>query len=138
MNKNKIIMAVIIGCICIILVAVIYAQFKTVEEADVTGIETAREEELQTMLSSWKTRYEEIEEKLLDTQSKIVEYQDNQNTNGQTSELLDKELEQTNLLVGKTNVTGEGVVITLQDNNEKSIIASDLRIKKCRCRGNFY
>lgn len=125
--KNKNIMAVIIGAVCIILVAVMFAQFKTVEETDITGIETAREEELQTMLSSWKTKYEEIEEKLQDTKTKITEYEQKINSKEETTELLDEELEQTNLLVGKTNVIGEGVIITLQDNNEKSIEAIDLR-----------
>lgn len=120
-------MAVIIGAVCIILVAVMFAQFKTVEETDITGIETAREEELKTMLSSWKTKYEEMQEKLQDTQTKIVEYEQKINSKEETSELLDEELEQTNLLVGKTNVIGEGVIITLQDNNEKSIEAIDLR-----------
>lgn len=120
-------MAISMGIICVILIAVMFAQFKVVEETDITGIETAREEELQTMLSSWKTKYEEIEEKLVDTQTKIAEYQEKIDSNEQASELLDKELEQTNLLVGKTNVVGEGVIITLKDNDEKSIEASDLR-----------
>lgn len=125
--KNKNVMAAIIGMVCIILVGVMFAQFKIVEETDITGIETAREEELQTMLSSWKTKYEEIEEKLIDTQTKISEYEQKINSKEETSELLDEELEQTNLLVGKTNVIGDGVIITLQDNDEKSIVASDLR-----------
>lgn len=127
MNKNKIIMAVSIGGLCIILVAVMFAQFKTVEETDITGIEKAREAELQSMLASWKTKYEEVEEKLTDTQNKIAEYQQKLDSNEQASELIDKELEQTNLLVGKTAVTGEGVIVTLEDNNEKSIVGSDLR-----------
>lgn len=125
--KNKISMASIIGVVCIILVGVMLAQFKSVEETDITGIETAREGELQTMLSSWKTKYEEIEEKLIDTQTKIIEYQQKIDSREQASELLDKELEQTNLLVGKTNVVGEGVIVTLQDNEERAIEASDLR-----------
>ena len=125
--KNRNVMAVIIGFVCIILVSVMFAQFKTVEETDITGIETAREAELQTMLSSWKTKYEEIEEKFQDTKNKINEYEQKINSKEETSELLDEELEQTNLLVGKTNVIGDGVIITLQDNNEKSIVASDLR-----------
>ena len=125
--KNKNIMAFIIGIVCVILVGVMFAQFKIVEETDITGIETAREAELQTMLSSWKTKYEEIEEKLLDTKNKIAEYEQTINSREETSKLLDKELEQTNLLVGKTNVIGEGVIVTLQDNEEKSIVASDLR-----------
>lgn len=125
--KNKNIMAIIIGIVCVILVSVMFAQFKTVEETDITGIESAREAELQTMLSSWKTKYEEIDEKLQETKSKIDEYEQTINSREETSNLLDEELEQTNLLVGKTDVTGEGVIITLQDNEEKSIVASDLR-----------
>ena len=120
-------MSVIIGIICVILITVMFAQFKTVEETDITGIETAREAELQTMLSSWKTKYEEIEEKLTDTKSKINEYNEKIQSNQEASELLDEELEQSNLLVGKTNVQGEGIIITLKDNEEKSIEASDLR-----------
>lgn len=125
--KNKTRMAFMIGFVCIILVGVMFAQFKTVEETDITGIETAREEELQTMLSSWKTKYEEIQEKLQDTQTKISEYEQKINSREETTLLLDEELEQTNLLVGKTNVIGEGVVVILQDNEEKSIESSDLR-----------
>ena len=127
MKKDKIMMSVIIGIICVILITVMFAQFKTVEETDITGIETAREAELQTMLSSWKTKYEEIEEKLTDTKSKINEYNEKIQSNQEASELLDEELEQSNLLVGKTNVQGEGIIITLKDNEEKSIEASDLR-----------
>lgn len=126
MNKQKIVMCTVIGIICVVLTTVMFAQFKTVEETNITGIETARETELRTMLSSWKTKYEEIEQKLIETQSKISEYQEKIESKGETSKLLDSELEQTNLLVGKTNVTGDGVVITLKDNEEKSIEASDL------------
>jgi len=126
-KNNKIIMAVIISIVCIILVAVIFAQFKVVEQTDITGIEKAREEELQLMLSSYKTKYEEMEEKLADSYSKITEYQQTINSNREATEILQKELEQTNLLVGKTNVQGEGVIVTLSDNEERSIEASDLR-----------
>ena len=127
LEKNKKTITVIIGIVCIILVAVMFAQFRVVEETDITGIETAREEELQDMLSSFKTRYEEVEEKLIETEQKIQEYQEKLDSNEQASELLDEELRQTNLLVGKTNVEGQGVIITLRDNNEEIIEASDLR-----------
>lgn len=127
MKKNKITISIILGLICTMLVTVIFIQFKTVEKTNLTGIETAREEELQTMLSNWKTKYEEIEEKLLETNIKIIEYNEKIQTNDETSELIEEELEQTNMLVGKTDVVGQGIVITLSDNEQKSIDASDLR-----------
>lgn len=127
MNKNKIVMSIIIAIVCVILMTVMFAQFKTVEQTDITGIETAREEELQTMISSQKTKYEEMEEKLTETNKKILEYEEAINTNKETSEVLDKELEQTNMLVGKTNVIGEGIIVTLSDNEDRHIEPSDLR-----------
>jgi uncharacterized protein YlxW (UPF0749 family) len=105
---------------------VMFAQFKTVQETDITGIETAREEELREMISSWKTKYEEAQEKLEETKTTIQEYQDKISSNQETSELLESELQQTRKLVGKTDVTGEGVIVTLSDNDETSIIYSDL------------
>ena len=127
MKRDKIIISITIGIVCAILIAVMLVQFKTVDKTDITGIETAREEELQTLLSSLKTRYEEIQEKLTDTNNKIQEYKQTIETNREASELLQKELEQTNLLVGKTDVTGEGVIVTLSDNENIEIQASDLR-----------
>ncbi len=124
---NKTVLSIIIGFVCIILVCTIFMQFRVVEETDITGIETAREEELQTMLSDYKTKYEEMEEKLTDTEHKIQEYQEKIDSNEQASELLEEELAQTNLLLGKTDVTGEGIIITLTNNDEKSITSSDLR-----------
>lgn len=127
MKKDKIIMAIIIGLVCVILMTVMFAQFKTVEQTDIAGVKTAREEELQMMLTSWKTKYEEMEEKLADTQSKILEYQDKINSKEESSELLEEELQQTNMLAGKTNVIGEGIIVTLENNNQRQIEASDLR-----------
>lgn len=127
MNKNKFVVMIVVCAVSAIFFTVIFAQFKTVEETDVTGIRTAREEELQTMLSEYKTKYEEMEVKLNDTQGRIAEYEKMIATNEKDSKLLEEELEQTNMLVGKTNVVGEGVIITLSDNDEKAIEPSDLR-----------
>lgn len=126
LKKDKLAMAIVIGLVCIILVAVMFAQFRTIEETDVTGIETAREEELRTMLASWKTKYEETQEQLEETNQKINEYKDKAVSNDETKALLDKELNQTNMLVGKTDVTGEGVVITLVNNEYIEIEYTDL------------
>ena len=107
MKKQKIYIAVIIGLVTMLLVAVMFAQFKTIEETDITGIETAREAELRTMLSSWKEKYEETAQRLTETQNTIDEYKRTIESNEASSEILDQELEQTNLLLGKTDVDGQ-------------------------------
>lgn len=126
MRKDKLTISIVIGFVCIILVAVVLAQFRTIEETDITGIETAREEELRTMVASWKSKYEETQEQLEETNRKINEYKDKAVSNDETKALLDEELYKTNMLVGKTDVTGEGVVLTLTDNEYSEIRYTDL------------
>lgn len=126
MRNEKIVMSITIGIVCALLVSVIFMQFRTIEETDITGIETAREEELRTMIASWKTKYEETVQKVTETNEKINEYKDKAESVEETSKILDDELGQTNMLVGKTDVTGEGVIIHLSDNQDKQILAEDL------------
>ena len=58
--KGKIVLTISVGFTALILSAVIFTQFKTVEQTDITAIETMRETELRTELSTWKTKYDEI------------------------------------------------------------------------------
>ena len=47
-------MTVIIGLVCIVFFAVMFMQFKTIEETDITAIENMRETELRAAISEWK------------------------------------------------------------------------------------
>lgn len=126
MNKEKTTMTISILIVTIVFVAVLLVQFKTVEEVNETDIENMRETELREQLSSWKSKYEETNQKLADVNSKIEEYNKKIESNEESSELLDKELLQSEILLGTTNVSGEGIVITLEDTDESTIKAYDL------------
>ena len=65
---------VVVFIVCIVLVSVMLMQFRTVEQTDITAIETMRESELRTLLSEWKARYEEVSKQLDDTNDRIDEY----------------------------------------------------------------
>ena len=125
-DKEQAIMSIIIGIVCVVLIAVMFIQYKTVEETDITAIENMREAELRTALSEWKTKYEETSEKYQEVQATKQEYIKKIESNEEASGLLEKELQQSNLLAGKTNVTGEGVVVTLSDNELERITSDDL------------
>lgn len=120
------VMSITIGFVCILLVAIMFAQFRVVEKTDIAGIETAREEELRTMISSWKAKYEETAQKVQESIQKINEYKGKAASIEETETLLDAELLQTNMLVGKTDVIGEGVIINLIDNANRQIEDTDL------------
>lgn len=125
-NKEQLVMGIIIGLVCIVLICVMFVQFKTVEETDITAIENMKEDELRTTLSEWKTKYEETYEKYEETIATIDEYNKKIESNEEASELLDKELENSNLIVGNTDIYGEGIIVTLTDNNNQVIVAEDL------------
>ena len=112
-KKNQIVMTIIIGAVCVVFFAVMFMQFKTIEETDITAIENMREAELRTAISEWKGKYEATQEQLEANRKSIQEYQETIEKNGEASELVDKDLAESNMLLGKTDVVGEGVVITI-------------------------
>lgn len=124
--KGKYVMIVSIGIAALILTAVMFAQFKTVDQTDITAIETMRETELRAELADWKNKYEEIEQKLTETENRINEYQSQISNTQESSNILKAELAETENYLGYTKLRGEGIVIELKDNSLKSIERWDL------------
>lgn len=119
-------MSISILIVCVVLVAVAFVQFKTVEQVNKTDIETMRDEELREQISLWKSKWEEANEQLQETYSKISEYNARLESNEEASELLEAELRKSQLILGTTDVEGEGVVVTLTDTAKNPIEAEDL------------
>ena len=126
MGKGKGVITFVIFLVTIMLVALISIQVRTIEESNSMGIETMQEEELRAQAAEWKTKYEEIHAKVESNNQKINEYSNTIQNNKEASDLLNKELNEYNMLVGKTNVTGSGVVLTLKDNFLTSYTAGNL------------
>ena len=126
LDKANITMSISILIVCIILVTVSFIQFKTVEKVNETDIENMREEEVREQISAWKSKWEEANEKLEETNAKINEYNQKIESNEEASELLEEELKKSQLILGTTDVIGDGVVVTLTDTEDNTITAEDL------------
>ena len=124
--KNRLVFAIIIGFTALIFTMVMFTQFKTVDQTDISAIETMREAELRAELSESKTKYKEIETKLEEVNSKIKEYESKIQSNEDASNLLIKEVSEAETYLGYTDLEGEGIVITLEDNDYKSIESFDI------------
>lgn len=129
MKKGKKTMIVTMGLACFALACVMFMQFKIVNQTDITLIETMREEELREELANWKEKYNEVELQYEEVEEKIDEYKTKKESNVETEELLTKELEQSNALLGKTDIVGQGIEITINEaaNSDFTVIkASNL------------
>lgn len=126
--KGKIALTISVGFTALILSAVIFTQFKTVEQTDITAIETMRETELRTELSTWKTKYDEISLKLNETQAKLDEYKTELANVSDASSVAKQEVASYEKALGYTDVQGQGIIITLEDNEYKNIESYDLLV----------
>ena len=109
-----------------LLVYIMFMQFKTIDETDIKALEMMRETELRAEVTSWKTKHEETSKKLEDTYVKINEYNEKLVNNQEAKELLQEELETAKMALGQTDVIGNGLVITLSDNDMACIEAYDI------------
>ena len=121
MNKKTV--AITLGIMCALLTSGIIIQVNTIEENHVTTTTSRRtsNSELKDEVIKWKGKYEQANEELQKVQEEIentrkIATKDN-NDYTETEENLNK----INALLGLTELTGEGVVITVEDSATASI-----------------
>ena len=124
--KGKQAMIVTISLMVGLLTCVMFMQFRTIDETDIKALEAMRETELRAEVTNWKTKFEETNKKLEETYIKINEYNELLVNDQEGKELLMKELNQAKMMLGKTDVIGNGLVITLSDNEMAYIDAYDI------------
>lgn len=125
-SKEKITLSIIVGVVSLLLVSSTFIQFKTVDKSQESNVEGLRSDELKTQIATYKSKYEEAMEQYEENQKTISEYKTTMDENKESTDLLDKELNDSETLLGLTDVCGEGVIITLKDTDEATYTAGDL------------
>lgn len=131
-SKSKIIMSITIGLMSFMMIYVMLIQFNIVKENTTKEVEFMRETELKETLTSYKEKYEDTMKEIEDTQAKIDEYKHDEKSEEDAVKLLEEEVKKSNMLLGNTDVVGEGIIIRIENNirydeQESSIIStSDL------------
>lgn len=126
MKKGKLTITITIGIMCLILTMLIFMQVKTISQTDISELEIMRESELKTEITSLKTKYDEIIAKIQETNEKILEYEEAAIEGKEASQLLKAELKETEDLLGKNSVTGEGIIIKMSNTGTSKINSEDL------------
>ena len=119
MNKKKLI-SLILVVMCLLLTYGIAIQIKTTNAAGTRTSTNATENELRDAVLKSKEKYDNLYEKLEDLENQLeVERTNATQNNGELAE-LENSIKEGNKVLGISEVTGSGVIITLDDNQKIS------------------
>ena len=113
MNKRQI--SITLGIMCLLLTIAICVQIKTMNSANSTVTQTLEDNALRDEVLKMKERYDNAYQELGQAQKKLEEVRQSASKNDAEAEKKEKELKENNLILGNTNVIGEGVEVILQD-----------------------
>lgn len=113
--REKVIMIVTIGIICILLTSVMFLQFKSVQVIEASGVGQKRETELRTEYSTLKDKSSEMKQQLEEIQNTTKEYTDQSSDVQATMDLLKSDVDKARCDLGYTDVKGPGIILTIAD-----------------------
>lgn len=129
MKKGKITVSITLAIVCFLLTSIIFMQFKMTNELQQTDVDSLEESELKVALADWKEKYEDAKTKYDEASELLKSYKDGSIDTNATKLNLEKELEELELVLGNTNVEGEGISIIMsemtEDEKQKANIESD-------------
>ncbi len=109
--------ALTLGIVCFILTIAISIQFKTIKDSNSTVSQTLTGNELRDQVLKWKEKYDKASKDLEKSENKLEEIRLQATQNDENALNKENEIKQDNVLLGLTDVSGSGIVITLKDNN---------------------
>lgn len=113
MDKRQI--SITLGIMCLLLTIAICVQIKTMNSANSTVAQTLEDNGLRDEVLKMKERYDNAYQELGQAQEKLEEVRQSASKNDTEAEEKEKELKENNLILGNTNVVGEGIEVILQD-----------------------
>lgn len=116
-NKNA---YIAIGIVCIVLAAALTVQIRTMQGENSAVSQAFANSELKDTLLEWKEKSENAETDLEESIKKLEQLRDTSTANGNSSEEKQEELKKYNQILGLTDVTGEGIILTVTDSVQSS------------------
>lgn len=114
-KNNKV--AIILGVVCCILVISIFIQMKTVNDMENSvGTTLSANSELIDEVFSAQEDYEKLYAQLEKAEEELEKIRTEATAGNQEATDAEAELKKNNMLLGLTEVKGEGIIITLDDN----------------------
>lgn len=111
--------AITLGILAMLLTIGIAIQLKTIKEADLDGTLQISDTSLKRSLLQWKANCEESEKKLEQSDEELTQLRETV-SKLKNDEVLQNKIEQYEMMLGMTDVSGEGITITLADNTSSN------------------
>lgn len=111
MKKEKILISVV----CFVLTLAITLQLRTMAEADSVVTKSFANDDLKETLLSWEEKYESIAKDLEKSNNELAKVRTSTTENDNTSKEKSEQIKKNNMLLGLTDVVGDGIIITLKD-----------------------
>ncbi|CDA15695.1 putative uncharacterized protein [Clostridium sp. CAG:571] len=129
---NKKVISLTIGAICFVLVLAIVIQVKTIKNTNsIVNYTLSNNNDLRDDLLRWKEKYDSVNTEVTKAEKKLEETRQLAIQNSPDSIKKERELNINNTALGLTDVSGQGVIVTLKDNqgvtNENIGITDDIR-----------
>lgn len=110
-------LAISLGLLTIILTSAVVVQFKTIKSANLDGIIQLNDTNLKRSVLKWNEKYQESSEKLKDT-DKNLETLKKRVAELHVDEELQKRIEKYETMLGMTDVKGQGITVSVSDNED--------------------
>ncbi len=128
--KNKKIISLMLGGMCFALTLGICIQIKTVTGSKtIAGENSGKNDELRAEVLRYKERYDNKYKELEKAEKELEKERQDSTQNNSDLEKKEEDIKQGNKMIGMTEVTGPGVIVTLSDGKKDSstvLNASDL------------
>lgn len=120
LDNNKLKIGIILGIMCCFLTGGIITQIKTVQNSPTTVGKTQTENELRDSVLRWKEKYENAYEKLEKKEKELEKLREQVANSNESTKGLSGKLDKYNLMLGKSDLIGKGIIITLKDGEARS------------------
>lgn len=124
MNRKNI-RRIMLAVVCFILTLAITLQFRTMSKQDSKVSQIFQNDELKDTLLQWQERYNDMTKQLEKSSKELEQKRTVATQKDDTSKAKTDELNKNNMLLGLTDVTGEGVIVTAADGQVSKVTDND-------------
>ena len=110
-----------LGIVCCILTIAICIQLKTVDDTNSTVSQTLTSNNLRDQVLKWKEKHDKAVADLETSEMQLENIRLQSTQNDEKAVKKEEEIKLDNILLGLTDVKGDGVILTLKDNNSVSL-----------------